>query len=193
MDPFISMIVLWGPSWAPRNWALCEGQLLAISTNTALFSLIGTIYGGDGRTTFALPDFRGRVPIGQGTGPGLTPYRIGAKGGVESVTLNSLQIPSHSHLANTSGLSVVIEASKDYADQDEPGNGRVLARSATASFARVNIYKDSATNLEPLAGGAVGGTVVIGNTGGSQSHTNVQPFQVVSFIMALYGIFPSRN
>jgi len=193
MDPFISMIVLWGPSWSPRNWALCEGQLLAISTNTALFSLIGTIYGGDGRTTFALPDFRGRVPIGQGTGPGLTPYRIGAKGGVERVTLNSLQIPSHNHIANTSGLSVVIEASTDNAAVSQPAAGKALAAGYdNAQFRPIEIYGD-ATNLVPISGGAVGGTVVIGNTGGSQSHTNVQPFQVVSFIMALYGIFPSRS
>jgi len=96
-EPFIGEISMFGGNFAPRNWAFCDGQLLAISQNTALFSLLGTIYGGDGRTTFALPDLRGRVPIHSGNGPGLSNYRVGQKGGTETVTLNVTQIPSHNH------------------------------------------------------------------------------------------------
>ena len=187
------MIVLWGPNWAPRNWALCDGQLLAIASNTALFSLIGTIYGGDGRTTFALPDFRGRVPMNQGRGPGLSFYNIGAKGGQEYVTLNQLEMPVHNHSANTSGMSVTLGASTSTATSQTPVAGYSLGAPVNnLTTDPIDAYVSSTPNV-PLAGGAVSGTVIIGNSGGSQSHENRMPFQVVSIIMALYGIFPSRN
>src|SRR5271165_2423943 len=100
MDPFLSQILIWPPNFAPQGWALCAGQLLPISQNTALFSLIGTFYGGDGISTFALPNLQSRVPIHQGQGTGLSPYVIGQIGGVENVTLNAQQIPQHNHLIN---------------------------------------------------------------------------------------------
>ena len=142
-DPFIGEISMFGGNFAPRNWAQCDGQLLQISQYQALFSLLGTAYGGDGRTTFGLPDLRGRVPVHPGTGPGLTPRSWGQKSGVNDVTLNVNQIPSHNHtLPLKSG--------------DPPANSTK-------------------------------------NTGGGQSHTNVQPFLGLHYIVALQGVFPSRN
>ena len=97
MEPFIGQIMMFGGNFAPRNWAFCDGQILAINSHTALFSILGTTYGGDGRTSFALPDLRGRAPIGEGQGPGLSNYHLGFMGGVENVTLNVNQIPPHAH------------------------------------------------------------------------------------------------
>ena len=106
-DPFIGEIKMFAGNFAPRGWALCDGQLLAVSQNDALFSLFGTIYGGDGRTTFGLPDLRGRIPIHAGSGPGLSPRRLGAKGGAENVTLTTAQLPAHKHdiFASSAGAS----------------------------------------------------------------------------------------
>ena len=113
-SPFIAEIIMFGGNFAPRSWAFCDGQLLPISQNTALFSLLGTIYGGDGRTTFALPDLRGRVPMHQGNGPGLTPRNLGSKGGEENVALNQQQMPSHTHAA-----VVEVHCSSEDGESDE--------------------------------------------------------------------------
>jgi microcystin-dependent protein len=138
VDPFIGEVGLFANNFAPRGWAFCDGQLLPISENTALFSILGTTYGGDGRTTFGLPDLRGRTAIGEGTGPGLSNQHLGQKGGVEDVTLTGAQMASHDHTLPPS--------------------------SDTTS-----------------------------STGGGQTHTNMQPYQVLNYIIALQGIFPSRN
>ncbi|KRS10186.1 hypothetical protein XM53_22310, partial [Roseovarius atlanticus] len=111
-DPFIGQIVLFGGNFAPRNWAFCDGQLVAISQNSALFSILGTTYGGDGRTTFGLPDLRGRVPIGPRQGPGLTFYREGQKGGAEDVTLTQAEMPSHSHATNVQTTANMLAESR---------------------------------------------------------------------------------
>ena len=171
MEPFLGQIVLFGGTFAPRGWAKCEGQLLAISQNTALFSILGTIYGGDGRTTFALPDLRGRAPIGEGRGPGLRDYSLGQKGGVETVTLNVTEIPSHNH-------AVTVPASSEDADQDEAA-GNFLAN---GTF--YHNEKDAQYG---------GGPLPTTNAGGNQSHENRPPFIAMNYIIALQGTFPSRN
>ena len=170
-EPFIGQIVMFGGNFAPRGWALCDGQLLAVSQNDALFSLLGTIYGGDGRTTFGLPDLRGRLPMHWGSGPGLTPRSIGQKGGAETVTLTSNQMPSHTH---------ALQASASNGNTDEPV-GNVLADGR-----RDDIYAGGNASVAMNASSVVA-------TGGSQSHNNLQPFQCVNFIIALYGIYPSRS
>lgn len=187
MDQLLGQIMLFAGNFAPRGWAFCDGQLLAISQNSALFSILGTTYGGDGRTTFALPDLRGRVAVHKGNGPGLSPYILGEKGGVEDVTLNTLQIPSHSHIAG----SVSLPVSSSEATSSDPV-GQVLAsamtyisREATAS---TNVYADAdMANSNMKTAGSTGAT------GGSQSHTNVQPYLATNYIIAVQGTFPSRN
>jgi microcystin-dependent protein len=173
-EPFIAQIMIFGGNFAPRGWAFCEGQILPISQNTALFSIIGTTYGGDGRVSFGLPDLRGRVPISPGNGPGLSSYRWGERGGIENVTLNTTQIPSHTHTAMLKGEN------RPATSVDPTGN--MLAGS--------EIYRPQAASddvfMDPAA-------ISMGNTGGNLSHTNIQPFLAVYYIIALFGIFPSRN
>lgn len=170
-EPFVGEIRMFAGNFAPRGWAFCDGQLLAVSQNDALFSLLGTIYGGDGRTTFGLPDLRGRVPIHAGDGPGLSPRRLGQKAGEEKVTLTTNQLPGHSHL---------MRADTAFADQTDPTNN-ILAQSTVA-----NLYFETAPSMS-LASSA------ITSTGGSRAHTNLMPFLCVHFIIALVGIYPSRH
>lgn len=166
--PFIGMIVMFGGNFAVRNWAFCNGQLISIAQNTALFSILGTTYGGNGQTTFGLPDLRGRVPIHPGQGPGLSNYSLGQMGGVENVTLIANQMPAHNHTLNA----------KDTAAGDTLPNNNV--------FSEGGIYVAGPPN-------AVMNPASIGNAGGNQPHTNIQPYNCVNFIIALFGIFPSRN
>ena len=181
MDPFIAMIVMFGGNFAPRGWALCNGQLLAISSNTALFSLLGTIYGGDGRTTFALPDLRGRVPLHAGNGPGLTDRRLGASGGAQEVILNTSQIPSHTHVLTGGGVNIAVN---DAAGEESMPSSKFIAS------------RDLAFTEDPGVGtlGGVNYTQPTASaTGGSLAHTNMQPWLAVNYIIALQGIFPSRD
>jgi microcystin-dependent protein len=171
-EPFIAEIYMGGMNFAPRGFATCQGQLLAISQNTALFSLLGTTFGGNGQTTFALPDLRGRVPMGQGQGPGLSPRTLGEVGGSETVTLISTQIPAHTHSLN---------AVSDAGDTSAP-SGNYLANSGALD----KEYKSTGTFV-PMNAGAVG------SAGGSQPHANIPPYLVLNFYIALEGIFPSRN
>lgn len=167
-QPYIGEIRMFGGSFAPRGWSLCDGQLLAISQYDALFSLLGTIYGGDGRTTFGLPDMRGRVPVHQGTGPGLPNQRLGAKGGSERVTVTTGQLPSHTHQPSIAAGSAV---------SGSPTGG--LPAAAQGDF-----YTGDFT-AQPLHSSAMT------SKGGGQSHENVQPFQCVTFIISLTGVYPS--
>lgn len=177
-SPFLGTISLFAGNFAPRGWALCNGQLLSISTNQALFSIIGTTYGGDGIRTFALPDLRGRAPIHQGQGPGLTNRNLGELGGEEHVTLQVTQIPAHVHTLN---------ASTNTANQASPATN-VLAVSTDASVggAPLNFTGSAGINtfMSPNS---------IGPAGGNGPHDNMQPYLAVTFIIALEGIFPSRN
>ncbi len=173
--PFIGEIIMFGGNFAPRGWAFCDGALLPISQNSALFSILGTTYGGDGRTTFGLPDLRGRVPMHAGNGPGLTNRRLGEKAGVENAELTENQIPSHTHLARCDKTVGVGHANV--------AEGNVWANDAGTS---------SATYSSNTPDGDMASTA-INNTGGGLAHTNMQPYQVVNFIIALQGVFPSRS
>lgn len=192
MDGTIGEIRMFGGNFAPRTWAFCAGQLLPINQNQALFSILGTTYGGDGRTTFALPDLRGRVAIGDGNGPGLSDYRLGAKGGIETVTLNTTEIPSHNHTAifdstgSTIGLKTGAEGKGS--GKTTEANGNYLGNAADQMY-RTTAGSGSINGLEFSSTG----TVSVGFTGGTQAHENRQPFQVVNFIICLTGVFPSRS
>jgi microcystin-dependent protein len=169
-DPFIGEIRMFGSNFPPNGWAFCNGALMAIAENDALFTLIGTTYGGDGQATFGLPDLQGRAPIHQGTLNGVT-FTMGEKAGVESVTLSLQQTPTHSHafLASTG-----------------PGNNNSPTGNVTGESAAVKIYFADAP-VVPMNAQAV--TPV----GGSQPHENMQPYLAISYIIALFGIFPTQN
>jgi microcystin-dependent protein len=169
MEPFIGQIIMFGGNFAPKGWALCDGQLLQIVQNTALFSILGTTYGGDGRTTFALPDLRGRVPLHPGNGPGLTPRSLGEKAGAEAVTLSTGEMPTHNHLVKCSPLA---------------GNNRGPTDQVPAAHDDQN-YRGVGSDTMAAA--------MIHDAGGGAAHTNVQPFLGVNFIIALVGVYPSRN
>ncbi len=185
MEPFIAQIMMFGGNFAPRGWAFCNGQLLAISQYAALFSLIGTTYGGDGRTTFGLPDLRGRAPIHVGQGPGLSSREWGQRLGGETNTMTVPQMPNHSHTANTTG-NISIAVSAETGEENTP-NGQYLA-------AGNNFYNDSPTTGANLSGGsATNLATTIGNTGGQQPMNNMQPSLAIYYVIALQGIFPSRS
>ena len=175
-EPFVGEIKMFAGNFAPRGWALCDGQLLSVSQNDALFSLLGTQYGGDGRTTFGLPDMRGRVPLHQGQGPGLTNRRIGTELGSETETLTTSQLPLHDHPVNAS------------------------TQTATAGYPAAAVVADTGTDHAYYSSGELGPEpdlsfpdATINNTGGGQSHTNIMPFVCVNFIISLFGIYPSRS
>lgn len=163
-EPFLSEIRIMSFVFAPKGWALCNGQLLPINQNQALFSLLGTTFGGDGRVNFALPDLRGRTPIHVGSG-----HTLGEKGGEQAHTLSIAEIPTHTHVANAQSA----------AGTQLPPVGAVLAQAS-------NVYR-TADNLIAL------GPSTVANVGGSQAHLNMQPFLTLSFSIALQGIFPSPN
>lgn len=165
-EPFIGEITLFAGNFEPKGWAFCDGRLLPIAQHTALFSILGTTYGGDGKTTFALPDLRGRAPIGQGQGPGLSNYSLGETGGQETVTLTVGQMPAHNHAFSDAG--------------QQPSGDAVRVQTGS-----------SQTKIQQTTGSANSG--VTQNTGGSQPHENRQPYLGVNYVIALQGIFPSRN
>lgn len=172
-EPFIGEIRPFGFNFAPRGWAMCNGQLMSIAQNQALFSLLGTNYGGDGQSTFGLPDLRGRAPVHPGTGPGLAPVVPGETSGVEAVTLIQTHLPPHGHTTR---------ASADLVNSTSPA-GNVMGAKGRGG---VNVYA-AANNLTPLAPGAVA------SAGSSQAHDNMQPSLVMNFCIAVEGIYPSRN
>lgn len=181
----IGEIRMFAGNFAPRDWAFCSGQLLAVAQYDALFSILGTTYGGDGRTTFGLPDLRGRIPMHPGNGPGLTPRQLGEKSGVENVTLTTNQIPPHSHPAVT---TISAEASSAEGNSSQPED-RIPAKSGSGD----PDWADPATADIELSEAAHSAQTTISNTGGGQSHTNVQPFSCVNFIICLQGLYPPRN
>lgn len=170
-EPFVGEIRMGGFNFAPRGWAFCNGQLLAISQNTALFSLLGTTYGGNGQTTFGLPNLQGRAPVGLGAGPGLTNRQLGALGGEATHTLTANEIAQHSH---------TLHASTGAASTGTPGNTVTLAATSGAK-----VYS-AATNTVAMGAG-------LSIAGGSLPHENRQPYLAITFVIALQGIYPSRN
>jgi microcystin-dependent protein len=182
-EPFIGQIMMFAGNFAPQGWALCDGSLLSISQNTALFSILGTTYGGNGQTNFALPDLRGRVPVHQGSGPGLSSYSLGQSGGSENVTLTGNQLPSHTHGATA---TVTINANGNRADQTAPG-GSVPAGGNAPQYAS---RPDGSTTMNA---GMASASVNVQPSGGSQPFSVIQPYLCVNFVIALQGIFPSRN
>ncbi|PUA81375.1 phage tail protein [Nocardioides currus] len=177
-DPFVAEIRAFPFNFAPRGWAFCNGQLLPISQNTALFSLLGTTYGGNGTSTFALPDLQGRAAVHPGQGPGLSLRALGETGGVESVTLLESEIPHHRH---------TLRADQQQATQARPADGRVLAASLGGMAYAV-----------PAVGGAAPSPTtaspsVLAPAGGSQPHNNMQPYLTLNYCIALQGVFPPRG
>ncbi|MBK6576074.1 MAG: phage tail protein [Sandaracinaceae bacterium] len=168
--PFIAQISLFAGTFAPRGWMFCNGQTLPIQQYTALFALIGTTYGGNGQTTFALPDLRGRVPLGTQQGPGLSNYSLGQMSGTETVTLLSTQIPAHNH---------ALQASTAAPSTPTPANASLPTGSS-----RIYAAGGASQTLNPTS---------IGNAGGSQPHENMQPYLALNYIIAIEGVFPSRN
>lgn len=173
-EPFIGEIVFFGGNFAPRGWAFCDGQLLPISQNAALFSILGTTYGGDGRTTFALPDARGRVLIHPGNGPGLSNYNLGQRGGAETNTLTVNQLPSHSHTVN-------VPVNNDELGTETNPDENYLGKQWRRGYHATSTADDSLAQFSS------------GSTGGGQSVNNVQPYVTANCIIAIQGIFPSRN
>lgn len=180
MEPFLGQICLFGFNYAPQGWAQCNGQLVSISQNSALFALLGVQFGGDGQTTFALPNLQGRVPLGQGSGAGLSPYQMGEAGGAESVTLTVNQMPSHNHMLTGSGNAATTGTLQ----------GNVLASSNGSTSGEepvtVNTYGPAgqATIADPSA---------ITPMGGNQPFDVRQPYLVLNYCIALQGIFPPRQ
>ena len=170
-EPFVGEIRMFAGNFAPRGWAFCDGQLLAVSQNDALFSLLGTIYGGDGRTTFGLPDLRGRVPIHAGHGPGLSERRLGARAGEEHVTLTTNQLPAHTHSFHATTL---------------PGSESSPENNVLAESPQIQPFIEDAPSVNM-------GNTSIASVGGSLSHTNIMPYLCVHFIISLFGIYPSRT
>jgi microcystin-dependent protein len=175
-EPFLGQIQIVGFNFAPRGWLTCDGQLLAISQFTALFSLLGVNYGGDGRTTFGLPDLRGRIPMSFGNGPGLTPREIGEKAGTETVQLVAGNLASHTHGTNTNCQP----ASGNSTDP----TGRIWSKDAGV---QTGTYANAASNasMNPAS-------VTVGSAGGTSPHSNIQPSLALNFVIATQGIFPNR-
>jgi microcystin-dependent protein len=170
-QPYVGEIRMFAGNFAPAGWMFCSGQLMPISENETLFILIGTTYGGDGQSTFALPNLQSRVPIHQGTAPGGSTYVLAQSGGVEDVTLTTNQMPAHTH---------PMVASTGIANSSNPANA-ILATSS-----QVSMYFGGNTNANMNA-------TAISSAGGSQPHTNIQPFLCVNFIISLFGLFPNQT
>ncbi len=178
-EPFTAEIRVFAGNFAPRGWAFCNGQLLPVSQNTALFSLIGTTYGGDGRSTTALPDMRGRAPMHPGRGPGLTARRLGQRTGVEMVTLSEAQLPNHTHAPQADAQAGGLLGGG--ADSKTPINSHLGNTVQAGEF-----FATGTANVAMNAN-------AVSNTGGSQAHNNMQPYLAMNFIIALVGLYPSRS
>jgi len=176
-EPFIGEIKIFAGNFAIRNWAFCDGQLLLIAQNTALFSILGTTYGGDGRTTFGLPNLRARVPLHPGRGPGLSPRNLGQQGGAPTAAFTAAQMPPHTHVVSAAKL----RATSNTANTANPRvNSLAAAEVYDTGGADVDMNADSLRNQSQSAGGG-------------QAHTNMPPYLVMNFIIALQGIYPSRS
>lgn len=214
-EPYMTQVTIFGCTYAPKNWRWCDGSLLPIAEHNAIYALVGTTYGGDGRLTFGIPNLIGRVPIGTGSAPGITTRYPGMMGGVENVTLSIHTMPSHTHSANAHATSAGVL-------QGEPNTNATVRCNNTASSTiepagkvwgkssgRDNIYADDVSGTDAMHPGLVNVTVdmstvsvnvatsvdsvIVGSTGDDNAHYNMQPFQVIPYSFSLSGIFPSRN
>ncbi len=176
---FIGEVRGFAGNFAPRSCAYCDGQLIAISQNEALFSILGTMYGGDGRTTFGLPDLRGRAVVGQGAGPGLSNRQMGQKGGAQTVTLNTQTMPTHGHTTTSVGRAIELAA-----DGGTDASGEYFATIGG------NFYRSDG-NLSNMQNGTANAT--IGRTGSGQAHNNLSPYLGIRYIIQLFGVYPSRS
>lgn len=187
MEEFLGVIKIFAGNFAPRGWQLCNGQLISIAQYTAVFSILGTTYGGDGRTTFALPDLRGRTPIGWGQGPGLSNYNLGQVSGTENISILISNMPAHNHIANS---TLALNASNDAATVATPVAGNAIGAGKDVNTDPVSMYTTSAPNV-PLAGGTVTTTTAL--NGGNIPISILQPTLAITYIICMEGIFPSRN
>jgi len=188
MEPFLGQIQPFGFNFAPRDWAKCDGQIIAISSNTALFSLLGTTFGGDGRTTFGLPDLRGRSIVHIGNGPGLSPITWGERGGSELIQLTEANMPNHSHALVNGVANVSVYTTESNSTSSESDGG---ANGLGTSGDMPEIYRDSPTTADKIAGVDISGTT--NPSGGGQSFQSRNPFLGVNVCIAQQGIFPSRS
>lgn len=181
MEGYIAEIRMFAGNFAPRSWAFCQGQLMSIAQNTALFALVGTTYGGNGQTTFGLPDFRGRVAVGTGQGPGLFNIDLGEMAGVNTTTLIITNLPAHNHTVTG---TATLKGNNDAPNSTDP-TGRYLAAS--------NIYTNQAGDLANMNAGAIGLNLTTAIAGNNQPFSIMQPYLGMNYIICLEGIFPSRN
>jgi microcystin-dependent protein len=189
-DPYLGQIILVAFNYPPAGWAFCQGQLLGIADYDALFNLIGTTYGGDGQTTFGVPDLRGRIPLGAGQAPGLQNYFLGETGGAETTTLTVQQLGAHTHAGSSADFTATVRCKVGAGNQRMPG-GHVHAVEASGATLP---YSSAAPNAA-MSANAVGvsGAVTAGAAGGGQPHDNVQPFLTLNFCISLVGVFPSQG
>ncbi|GGB46973.1 microcystin dependent MdpB family protein [Tistrella bauzanensis] len=196
---YLGAIFLWAPNFAPRGYSFCHGQLISISQNDALFSLLGTTYGGDGQTTFGLPDLKGRVPVGVGQGPGLSNYTLGQTSGTETVTLTRNNLAYHSHTVTTA-LQTAVPVLTAAATDAAPTNATHLA---TGNYVQTNapgtptrpsdIFLATGTAEGTLNGGQINGSLLVGSSGMNLPTNIMQPFSTLNYITPLYGIYPPRG
>lgn len=172
-DQFIGEVRIFAGNYAPKGWALCNGQLIPVSQNTALFSLLGTIYGGDGKSTFAVPDLQGRAPMNNGQGPGLSQRFVGENGGVDTVALNQAELPVHAH-----AMQAVLPSQFTVGNSNDPANNLLAAPAAGVAYVSPGAPVDMGNDLQAV--------------GASSAHNNQQPFLTLTFIIALEGNFPVR-
>lgn len=202
-EPYIGQVCMFAGSFAPRGWAFCQGQLLSIAQNSALFSILGTTYGGNGQTTFGLPDLRGRLPLGPGQGPGLTPIVAGEMSGTENVTILSTQMPMHTHATTTTATAtstgtLQVAGTGSNASATPSATNNVLGASVAGGPPSAAIWSDALTNPVTLANPetidtSVNVNVTVQTAGGSQPLPIRNPYLGINFIIALEGVFPSRN
>ncbi|MGB3181822.1 MAG: tail fiber protein [Cyclobacteriaceae bacterium] len=188
----LGVVIPWAPSFAPRNWMFCDGQLLSIAQYQALFSLLGNNYGGDARTTFALPDLRGRVVVGEGSGPGISIKPLGERAGSESAYLDISHIPPHTHVAPdefTANFKVSGETATEIVPAQDSALGAYYNEDQGADVFGYNTEQGTVK----LNSGSVFGEVLLGNNGGNSSHMNEMPFTVMNYIICINGIYPSRS
>ena len=183
-SPFVAEIRIWACNFAPRGWAMCNGQLMPLSQNTALFSLLGTTYGGDGKSTFALPNMQGCVPVQQGQGPGLSLYDLGESDGSETHVLLSTEIPIHSHM---------LTADTSFASTADPTNAIYMRGQWNAPPNSGNVPTYTAQAPNTMIGTSNPNGLGIGTAGGSLPHNNLMPYMTLNFCIALQGVFPPRS